>query len=63
MFCVLLALPVSPSLNFLEGRRRAFRQVLPAPVDQELFGRLSRPAASRVVEITDVLRLLLRLFG
>lgn len=58
-----LALPVSSRWNFLEGRRWALRQVLPAPVDQELFGRLSGPAATRVVEVAHVLRLILRPFS
>ena len=55
----LLALPVLPDLDLVEGRRGALGQVLADPVDQELFGRLARPTAGRVVKVPDVLWLVL----
>lgn len=54
-----LALPVFPSSNLIEGRGRTLGQVLSDPVDQELLGRFSCPAASRVVKIANVLWLIL----
>ena len=55
----LLALPVLPDLDLVEGRRGALGQVLADPVDQELFGRLACPTAGRVVKVPDVLWLVL----
>ncbi len=55
----LLASPVSTSSNLVESRWGTLRKVLSDPVDEELFGGLSCPAASCVVKIANVLRLIL----
>lgn len=54
-----LASPVSTSSNLVKSRRWTLGQVLSDPVDEELFGGLSCPAASCVVKIANVLWLIL----
>lgn len=51
----LLASPVSSSSNFIKRWWWTLWQVLADPVNEELFGRLSSPAAGGVVKVTDVL--------
>lgn len=53
------ASPISTSGNFLESRWGTLGQILSDPVNEELFGGLSRPAACCVVKIANVLWLML----
>lgn len=53
------ASPVSASRNLFKWRLWAFGKVLPAPVNQKLFGSLASPASSSIVKVSYVLGLLL----
>lgn len=55
---LLPASPISTGGNFLESRWRTLGQILSDPVNEELFGGLSRPAPCCVVKIANVLWLL-----
>lgn len=46
--------PVSSNWNLFKGRIWTLGKILPAPVNQKLFGRFTSPASSTIIKISYI---------